>query len=769
LRVVIVAPLPPPAGGIASWTEALLAYAATDDCVEIAHVNSALRSWRTSQSSKLWRIAAGAWYGVPILWNFLRAVRREKVEVAHLCTSGSFGFVRDLLILTMGRMLGVPVVVHLRYGRIPTLVSAGRGWERRLLRLVVKRANRVMVLDTQSQRALQGFVPGSDVLTIPNPAWRIASRVNETVPDGHARVLLFAGHVTPAKGLRELVRACRDIDQASFRLELLGPVEPRFRAELERIARDRDEGCWLKFAGPVSQDEVIERMIHAWACVLPSYTEGFPNAVLEAMAAGMPVIATAVGAVPEMLQADAAAPCGVCVPPGDAVALRDAISFLLDHPEETVELGKRARQRVFIEYTAAAIYPRYCQVWRECARIGAGAQQAPKPIRVLLVAPVPPPPGGIATWAQGLLQYAGRDEGVQIKHVNSAPYFRAVTDNTLPWRIVSGLVYSSVVAGKSVAMLAFGHVTTLHICTGGSIGLARDVAMALCGRLRGARVILHLHFGRLPAVVAARNWEALLVRMACRVASCLIVLDSASAAALRALAPRSSVSVIPNPAWNLEEKLELESQSGGEPQIVFVGYITHSKGVYELVEACSGIQHPRLRLVMVGPVRERVRAELTAIASVRDAGRWLTFTGQVDGPAALGHLARAYVVALPSHSEGFPVTVLDAMALGKPVVATPVGALPDMLQSEPEEQCGVLVPMGDARALREAIQTLLERPEWARELGQRGKRRVEREYSPEVIYPMYRAAWGESGFARVVEGASHLPLPLDQEKEELNQ
>jgi glycosyltransferase involved in cell wall biosynthesis len=229
------------------------------------------------------------------------------------------------------------------------------------------------------------------------------------------------------------------------------------------------------------------------------------------------------------------------------------------------------------------------------------------------------------------------------------------------------------------------------------------------------------------------------------------------------------VAVIPNPAWNLEKRLNLESQPSGDRQIVFVGYITHFKGVYELVTACAGIQHPGLRLVMVGPVRERVRADLTAIAGVRDEGRWLTFTGQLDGPAALGHIARAYAVALPSHSEGFPVTVLDAMALGKPVVATPVGALPDMLQSEPEERCGVLVPVGDARALREAIETLLERPELAHELGQRGKRRVEREYSPEVLYPKYRAAWSASGFDHVEEGASHSALTLDPEKEELNQ
>jgi glycosyltransferase involved in cell wall biosynthesis len=766
---VVVAPLPPPAGGIASWTEALLAYSAADDGVEIVHVNSALRSWGISQRSKLWRIVAGAWYSVPILWNFLCAVRREKAEVVHLCTSGSFGFVRDLLILSLSRMLGVPVVVHLRFGRIPKLVSAGRGWEARLLRLVVRRATRLMVLDMQSQRALEELVPASAVLKIPNPAWRIISRVNEAHAESHTRVLLFAGHITPVKGLRELVRACRDIGNHAFRLELLGPVEPRFQAELERIARDRDEGCWLKFAGPVSQDEVIERMIHAWACVLPSYTEGFPNTVLEAMTAGMPVIATAVGAVPEMLQADAAAPCGVCVPPGDAMALRDAISFLLDHPEQAAELGRRAQERAFIEYTAAAIYPRYCQVWRECAHIGARVQRRPKPTRVLLVAPIPPPPGGIATWAQGLLRYAGRDEGVRIWHVNSAPYFRAVTDNSVVWRIVSGLVYSTVVAGKSVAALVGGRIDTVHICTGGSIGLARDLAIAICGRLRGARVILHLHFGQIPAVVAARNWEALLMRMACRIASCLIVLDAAAAAALRALAPRSSVAVIPNPAWNLEKRLNLESQPSGDRQIVFVGYITHFKGVYELVTACAGIQHPGLRLVMVGPVRERVRADLTAIAGVRDEGRWLTFTGQLDGPAALGHIARAYAVALPSHSEGFPVTVLDAMALGKPVVATPVGALPDMLQSEPEERCGVLVPVGDARALREAIETLLERPELAHELGQRGKRRVEREYSPEVLYPKYRAAWSASGFDHVEEGASHSALTLDPEKEELNQ
>jgi glycosyltransferase involved in cell wall biosynthesis len=104
-------------------------------------------------------------------------------------------------------------------------------------------------------------------------------------------------------------------------------------------------------------------------------------------------------------------------------------------------------------------------------------------------------------------------------------------------------------------------------------------------------------------------------------------------------------------------------------------------------------------------------------------------------------------LALPSHWEGFPYVLLEAMTLGRPVISTPVGAIPSMLAADSPEPCGICVPVGDVDSLRQAINRLLHDPMYACELGRRGRERVTREYSPQTVYAQYKAAWNRPPFA----------------------
>jgi glycosyltransferase involved in cell wall biosynthesis len=89
-------------------------------------------------------------------------------------------------------------------------------------------------------------------------------------------------------------------------------------------------------------------------------------------------------------------------------------------------------------------------------------------------------------------------------------------------------------------------------------------------------------------------------------------------------------------------------------------------------------------------------------------------------------VAALELVVLPSRSEGLPFALLEAMALGRPVVATAVGGCPEVVD---EGRTGLLVPAGDPAALAGAISRLLERPEEARAMGARGADRVRAEFT----------------------------------------
>ena len=138
------------------------------------------------------------------------------------------------------------------------------------------------------------------------------------------------------------------------------------------------------------------------------------------------------------------------------------------------------------------------------------------------------------------------------------------------------------------------------------------------------------------------------------------------------------------------------------PQILFVGRLSAEKGIRTLVDATRG-----LNLVVAGdgPLRSIAPGAL----------------GFVPHEEVQRLLARAAVVVLPSHREGLPMVLLEAMAQGRAVVATPVGGIPSLIEND---VTGLLVPPGDAKALREAIERLLGDPELRQRLGEAARAKV---------------------------------------------
>jgi glycosyltransferase involved in cell wall biosynthesis len=143
------------------------------------------------------------------------------------------------------------------------------------------------------------------------------------------------------------------------------------------------------------------------------------------------------------------------------------------------------------------------------------------------------------------------------------------------------------------------------------------------------------------------------------------------------------------------------------PGVLFAGRLSREKGILELLAAADGMP---LTIAGDGPLRDRVPGALGFIPHERLGGFY----------------ERAAVVAVPSHREGFGVVCAEAMAHGRPVVASAVGGLLDLVV---HEETGLLVPPGDVGALRTALQRLLGDAELRRRLGAAGRKRAEEELS----------------------------------------
>ena len=156
------------------------------------------------------------------------------------------------------------------------------------------------------------------------------------------------------------------------------------------------------------------------------------------------------------------------------------------------------------------------------------------------------------------------------------------------------------------------------------------------------------------------------------------------------------------------DRLQARTQLGIDPDvqlIVFVGRIAPTKGLSELLDACISLlpSHRKLTLACVGEGAFRETLERRAFDS--EFGRRISFVGPCDSQQVARWLRACDVFCLPSYAEGCSNAVIEALSCGRPVVATDVGGIPDLIDSD----SGILVPPRESAALAEALRCALQR------------------------------------------------------------
>jgi len=264
-----------------------------------------------------------------------------------------------------------------------------------------------------------------------------------------------------------------------------------------------------------------------------------------------------------------------------------------------------------------------------------------------------------------------------------------------------------------------GRIDVLHVNLSMRGSTYRKILLCTFARICGVPYVIHLHsghyrdwFGKLGP---AAQWSIL--RML-RGASCIIVLGSVWRDFLLEKDPTlSSRIVILHNATHRPKKSRVPSQDGCV-RLLFLGKLREEKGILHLVAALGRLSTlPNWRATLAGDEKvaevRRAISELGLSDRVHVPGHWM-------GPAEVEDLlAHADVLILPSLYEGLPMSVIEGMAAGLAVVATPVGAVEDIIE---DEKSGLIVPPGDVPALANALQRLIEDPGLLKRLGDKARR-----------------------------------------------
>ena len=353
-----------PTGGIAIWTYNMLEYIQKYHIPNIYHVDASIRFKNAKSRSQYRRLLSGVLDTVVLIYCFGKAIIKYKPNCVHVTTSAGLALYKDLIYLSIASFFKVKVVLHYRFGRIPELAKQ-RNWEWKKLVSCVRRAKHAIVIDPMSYEVLckEGFK--GKVSYIPNPCSPLVETIaKQALQKKQQNKFIFVGHVIPTKGVYELVEAFAQLKEDAI-LEVIGLCSEEVKMSLLKIASRKANGEWLSVVGNKNRDYVLERMGTAEALILPSYTEGFPNVVLEAMACGCPVIATDVGAIADMLSiASPENACGICLPSHEVADIYNTVErYLKQDGENKRRFAANGKKKVLETYTMAKVFPQYETVW----------------------------------------------------------------------------------------------------------------------------------------------------------------------------------------------------------------------------------------------------------------------------------------------------------------------------------------------------------------------------------------------------------------------
>lgn len=325
---------------------------------------------------------------------YLRAAREHPFDVVHLHESDG---VLVALVLRLARLFRRPagrarlvatlqvsytrerrsvrpVVVDGRVVSRPTSGERVFAWVRApilagLGRLTARLSDRVVAPSRTTAGELTRDYGASGVVVIPNGIAPLPAAAGlgtgaatpvQSPPGG--LVILYAGRLRTRKAVAVLLEAVARLrrDEPGVGLVLVGDGEQRtaLRDQAERLGI---AGA-VRFVGAVPRSEMARRLADADLFCLPSLYEGLPLAILEAMAAGLPVVATAVAGIPEAVEDGTT---GLLVPPEDAEALARALGELARDPERRRRMGEAGRRKLEEELAIPKIAAAYLKLWQE--------------------------------------------------------------------------------------------------------------------------------------------------------------------------------------------------------------------------------------------------------------------------------------------------------------------------------------------------------------------------------------------------------------------
>lgn len=292
------------------------------------------------------------------LYRYTALMVSKRPGLVHIHSSNDFSFWRKTVFFGIAKLFGVPVVFHIHAGRFEKFFKRQMRWPgQSAIRYVLEHADVCLALTPHWAQVIHGIAPKADVRVLPNPVEVPASYERHPQPGK----IVALGRLSHDKGTYDLVNAFARIatkhPSASVHLAGDGRVEA-----IQSLCLEHHVGERVHVLGWLRGDAREELLRTAAVYVLPSYFEGLPMGILEAMARGIPVVSTRVGGIPDAVDDGRD---GLLVNAGDVPALAAALDRILHDPGLAADIGTQGHRSACERFEASIVVSRLGDIYRD--------------------------------------------------------------------------------------------------------------------------------------------------------------------------------------------------------------------------------------------------------------------------------------------------------------------------------------------------------------------------------------------------------------------
>lgn len=358
-KILFCAPSGSNNGGITIWSKNVINYFNSNDSdVDFVH----FKLDRSVSLTHLMPLYKRLFYAIKdyglFPFKLFKTLNNKNYTVAHIASVGGWmGSIRDLLFVVICNVCNVKSIIHYHCGTIPNYAKIN-DWKWKLQNFVISKASKIIVLDVNSFETLRN-IGYSHIYKVPNP---LPIELHERVESKNRadNSILFVGHIVPGKGIFEFLSAVKHLDNLD--INIYGPQNDSVINKIKEEYQDDKFYKRIVFHGLQPSNEVYNKMREATLFVLPTYSEGFPLVIMEAMACGCPIITTPVGAIKEMLTYNGEVE-GYLVPPRNVEKLKETIIYCLEHKNEISQKASMAQEKVYTTYTMEIVMRQLVNIW----------------------------------------------------------------------------------------------------------------------------------------------------------------------------------------------------------------------------------------------------------------------------------------------------------------------------------------------------------------------------------------------------------------------